>query len=179
MTRKSADTLVAENPTDFIPDEITRLLEKTFTWIVSFTDSTTDSGTITLQVNTVVGEVGQRGSIIPAMPTTSQTSSLMLSEGATTSVHGASHQGASHQNQALPMSPLAACSVDSHASNASPVRPALPASDAPQTPQSVKSTANYKVCTPRFVINYLLLLTAHIPDRPCICHHRTSLKIQL
>ena len=36
MTRKSADTLVAENPTDFIPDEITRLLEKTFTWIVSF-----------------------------------------------------------------------------------------------------------------------------------------------
>jgi len=52
LTRKSADTLVAENPTDFIPDEITRLLEKTFTWIVSFTDSTTDSGTITLQVNT-------------------------------------------------------------------------------------------------------------------------------
>ncbi|XP_039787073.1 uncharacterized protein LOC120653383 [Panicum virgatum] len=83
------------------------------------------------------------------MPATSQTSSLMLSEGATTSVHGASHQGASHQgashqNQALPMSPLAACSVDSHASNASSVRPALPASDAPQTPQSVKSTANYK-----------------------------------
>jgi len=113
LTRKSADTLVAENPTDFIPDEITRLLEKTFTWIVSFTDSTTDSGTITLQVNTVVGEVGQGGSIIPAMPTTSQISSLMLSEGATTSVHGASHQGASHQNQALPMSPLAACSVNS------------------------------------------------------------------
>jgi len=170
---------VAENPTDFIPDEITRLLEKKFTWIVSFTDSTTDSGTITLQVNTVVGEVGQGGSIIPAMPTTSQISSLMLSEGATTSVHGASHQGASHQNQALPMSPLAACSVDSHASNASPVRPALPASDAPQTPQSVKSTANYKVRAPRFVINYLLLLTAHIPDRLCICHHRTSLKILL
>jgi len=83
---------VAENPTDFIPDEITRLLEKTFTWIVSFTDSTTDSDTITLQVNTVVGEVGQGGSIILAMPATSQTSSLMLSEGATTSVHGASHQ---------------------------------------------------------------------------------------
>ena len=165
---------MAENPTDFIPDEITRLLEKTFTWIVSFTDSTTDSGTITLQVNTVVGEVGQGGSIIPAMPTTSQTSSLMLSEGATTSVHGASHQ-----NQALPMSPLAASSVDSHASNASPVRPALPASDAPQTPQSVKSTANYKVHATQFVINYLLLLTGHIPDRLCICRHRTSLKILL
>ena len=69
--------------------------------------------------------------------------------------------------------------TDSHASNASPVRPALPASDAPQTPQSVKSTANYKVHAPRFVINYLLLLTAHIPDRLCICHHRTSLKILL
>ncbi|KAG2639524.1 hypothetical protein PVAP13_2KG009656 [Panicum virgatum] len=139
LTKKSADTLMAKNPTDFILDEITRLLEKTFTWIVSFTDSTTDSDTITLQTNTVVGEVGQGGSIIPAMPATSQTSSLMLSEGATTSVHGASHQ-----NQALPKLPLAACSVDSHASNASLVRPALLASDAPQTPQSVKSTANYK-----------------------------------
>ena len=106
-------------------------------------------------------------------------SSLMLSEGATIGVHGASHQGASHQNQGLPMSPFVACSVDSHASNASPVRPALPASDAPQTPHSVKSTANYKVRAPRFVINYLLLLTAHIPDRLCICHHRTSLKILL
>jgi len=144
LTRKSAETLVAENPADFIPDELTKLLEKTFTWIVSFTDSTTDSGTITLQVNTVVGEVGQEGSIIPAMPATSQTSSLMLSEGATASMHGTSHQGASQQSQALPMSPIAACSDASHASNASPVRPALPASDAPQTPQSVKSTANYK-----------------------------------
>ena len=80
LTRKSTDTLVAENPADFIPDELTKMLEKTFTWIVSFTDSTTDSGTITLQVNTVVGEVGQGGSIIPAMPATSQTSSLMLPE---------------------------------------------------------------------------------------------------
>ena len=124
LTRKSAESLVAENPADFIPDELTKLLEKTFTWIVSFTDSTTDSGTITLQVNTVVGEVGQEGSIIPAMPATSQTSSLMLSEGATASMHGTSHQGASQQSQALPMSPIAACSDASHASNASPVRPA-------------------------------------------------------
>ena len=179
LTRKSAETLVAENPADFIPDELTKLLEKMFTWIVSFTDSTTDSGTITLQVNTVVGEVGQEGSIIPAMPATSQTSSLMLSEGATASMHGTSHQGASQQSQALPMSPIAACSDASHASNASPVRPALPASDAPQTPQSVKSTANYKVHATQFVINYMLLLTEHAADRLCVCCPRTSLKILL
>jgi len=170
---------VAENPADFIPDELTKLLEKTFTWIVSFTDSTTDSGTITLQVNTVVGEVGQEGSIIPAMPATSQTSSLMLSEGATASMHGTSHQGASQQSQALPMSPIAACSDASHASTASPVRPALPASDAPQTPQSVKSTANNKVHATQFVINYMLLLTEHAADRLCVCCPRTSLKILL
>jgi hypothetical protein len=30
LTRKSADTLVAENPIDFIPDKLTKLLERTF-----------------------------------------------------------------------------------------------------------------------------------------------------
>jgi hypothetical protein len=43
LSKKTADTLVADNPAGFIPDELTRLLERTFTWSVSFTDSTTDS----------------------------------------------------------------------------------------------------------------------------------------
>lgn len=45
--KKTADTLVADNPIGFNPDELTRLLEKIFTWSVSFTDSTTDSHKIT------------------------------------------------------------------------------------------------------------------------------------
>ena len=30
LIRKPVDTLIADNPTGYIPDEITRLLEKTF-----------------------------------------------------------------------------------------------------------------------------------------------------
>ena len=42
LSKKTADTLVADNSIGFIPDELTRLLEKTFTWSISFTDITTD-----------------------------------------------------------------------------------------------------------------------------------------
>ena len=52
---------MADNPIGFIPDEFTRLLEKTFTWSVSFTDSTTDSDKMTFQVNAIVGEVNHGG----------------------------------------------------------------------------------------------------------------------
>ena len=70
---------MADNPVGFIPDELTRLLEKTFTWSVSFTDSTTDSDKMTFQVNAIVGEVNDGGAAIPATPGASQTSSTMSS----------------------------------------------------------------------------------------------------
>jgi replication factor A1 len=44
LTRKPVDTLIADNPTGFIPDEVTRLLEKVFVWNVSFTESTITTG---------------------------------------------------------------------------------------------------------------------------------------
>ncbi|CAN6371900.1 unnamed protein product [Urochloa humidicola] len=43
ITKRADDTLIADNPVDFIPDEITKLLEKTFTWNVSFTNSSVNS----------------------------------------------------------------------------------------------------------------------------------------
>ena len=70
---------MADNPVGFIPDELTRLLEKTFTWSISFTDSTTDSDKITFQVNAIVGEANDGGAVIPATPGASQTSSTMSS----------------------------------------------------------------------------------------------------
>ena len=70
---------MADNPVGFIPDELTRLLEKIFTWSVSFTDSTIDSDKMTFQVNAIVGEVNHGGAVIPATPGASQTSSTMSS----------------------------------------------------------------------------------------------------
>ena len=61
LSKKIADTLVADNPVGFILDELTGLLERTFTLSVSFTDSTTDSDKITFQVNAIVGEVNHGG----------------------------------------------------------------------------------------------------------------------
>ncbi|RLM60933.1 replication protein A 70 kDa DNA-binding subunit B-like [Panicum miliaceum] len=86
LVKKITDTLVADNPAGFIPDELTTLLERTNTWSDSFTYSTTDSDNITFQVNAVVGEVNDGGAVIPATPGASQTSSIMFSGGAGTSL---------------------------------------------------------------------------------------------
>jgi hypothetical protein len=57
LTKKTADTLLASNLPGFIPNAITKLLERTYIWNVSFTDSTIESGTITLQVNSIVAAI--------------------------------------------------------------------------------------------------------------------------
>jgi replication factor A1 len=146
LTKKTADTLIADNPSGFIPDEITRLLEKTFIWSVSFTESTIDSGNVTFQVNAVVGEINDGSATIPATPDGSQASSLMLSGGAGTSI-----QNTPQKSHALTLSSLPATSEPSLASSATPAKQTFPASEPPETPQSVRSNAHDKV-------NYSLLL---------------------
>jgi hypothetical protein len=79
LIRKAADTLIANNPPGFIPDEITRLLERTFTFNVSFTDNTIGSGKVSFQVNAVVAEIND-GDTFPITPIASQTSSAMQSQ---------------------------------------------------------------------------------------------------
>ena len=77
LTKKAADTLIAENPQGFIPNEITRLLEKVFKFNVSFTENTTSSDKVCFQVNAVVAEVNDTN----VLPTTgSQSSSLLISQ---------------------------------------------------------------------------------------------------
>jgi hypothetical protein len=57
LIKRTADTLIANNPPGFIPDEIIRLLEKVFTFNVSFIEKTIASGTVSFQVNTIVADI--------------------------------------------------------------------------------------------------------------------------
>jgi replication factor A1 len=135
LTRKSADTLIAENPIGFIPDELTRLLERTYNWNVSFMDSTTYSGIVTLQVNTVLGRVIEEGVVLPATPAGSQASSAILSPGPSTSV----------QSHVFDLSPLRAASEASQISTGTPARTALPVPAVLDSPQSVKKRVDEEV----------------------------------
>ena len=110
---------MADNPIGFIPDELTRLLEKTFTWSISFTDSTTDSDKITFQVNAIVGEVNDGGAVIPATPGASQTSSTMSS--------------------------LLAATEASLPSNTTPTKITLGVPEPADTPQSTRNNAHDQV----------------------------------
>jgi hypothetical protein len=85
LIKKTVDTLVADNPPGFIPDEITRLLEKVYTLNVSFTDNTISSGNISFQVNNVVAQIDD-GNPLPLTPLGPQSSSGILSQGTSSSV---------------------------------------------------------------------------------------------
>uniref|UniRef100_A0A804P2Y1 Replication factor A C-terminal domain-containing protein n=1 Tax=Zea mays TaxID=4577 RepID=A0A804P2Y1_MAIZE len=61
IVKKPLDILIADNPARFIPDEITRMMEKVYTFNVSFTDNTIALGNVCFQVNTVVTEIGDGG----------------------------------------------------------------------------------------------------------------------
>jgi hypothetical protein len=87
LIKRTADAIVANNPPGFIPDKITRLLEKVFTFNVSFTEKTITSGNVSFQVNTVVAEIDD-GNPLPVTPIQSQTSSILFSQGASSSVQG-------------------------------------------------------------------------------------------
>ncbi|ONM06278.1 putative replication protein [Zea mays] len=78
LIKKNVDTLISTNPPDFIPKEITNLLEKSFEWNVSFTESTIIYGNVSFQVNAINAEM-DGGNILPTTPS-SQPSSTILSQ---------------------------------------------------------------------------------------------------
>lgn len=84
IVKKPLDILIADNPAGFIPDEITRLMEKVYTFNVSFTDSTIALGNVCFQVNTVVAEIGDGGQV-PISPSGSQPSSILSARAASKS----------------------------------------------------------------------------------------------
>jgi hypothetical protein len=73
------DTLISTNPPGFIPREITNILEKSFEWNVSFTESTIIYSSVSFQVNVINAEM-DGGNILPTTPS-SQPSSTILSQG--------------------------------------------------------------------------------------------------
>jgi replication factor A1 len=127
LTKKAVDSLIADNPVGFIPDEITKLLENTYIWNVSFTDSTIESGNITFQV-------------IPRTPAGSKTSSLMLSRGA-----GPSVQNTPQSSNPLPLSQLPVASEASLASSATPSKMGMLGAELMDTPQGGKDPAGDEV----------------------------------
>jgi hypothetical protein len=72
------DTLISTNPPGFIPNKITNLLEKSFEWNVSFTESTIIYSSVFFQVNAINAEM-DGGTTLPTTPA-SQTSSTILSQ---------------------------------------------------------------------------------------------------
>ncbi|PWZ15744.1 Replication protein A DNA-binding subunit B [Zea mays] len=98
IVKKPLDILIADNLAGFIPDEITKLMEKVYTFNVSFTDSTIALGNVCFQVNTVVAEIGDGGQV-PISPSGSQPSSISSARAASksTSVDSVPTGGTSSQ----------------------------------------------------------------------------------
>lgn len=136
IVKRTIDALIADNPRGFIPDEITRLLERVFIFNVSFTDNTISSGNESFQVNAVVAEIDD-GNPIPVMPAGSQTSSAMLTQGASSSMQGTPQKGAAlalSPPAAVTLSPPAVTSEVSHALSTTPCKLGLHDPKPPETP---------------------------------------------
>lgn len=137
IVKRTIDALIADNPRGFIPDEITRLLERVFIFNVSFTDNTISSGNESFQVNAVVAEIDD-GNPIPVMPAGSQTSSAMLTQGASSSMQGTPQKGAAlalSPPAAVTLSPPAVTSEVSHALSTTPCKLGLHDPKPPETPE--------------------------------------------
>jgi replication factor A1 len=139
LIKKTVDALIANNPPGFIPDEITRLLEKVFTFNVCFTDNTISSGNVSFQVNTIVAEIDD-GNPVPLTPVGSQSSSAVLSHHAGTSVECTPVKDSDFT---LP-SPSARTQA-THASSTTPSKTVMPDTGLPTTPRSSTRSDKNKV----------------------------------
>jgi replication factor A1 len=154
MIKKQVDTLIASNPRGFLPDDITRLLEKVYIWNVSFTQNSKDSVEECFQVNALIGEVND-GSALPATPAGSQSSSLMLSQGSCSSM-----QSTPQKSAALPLTLLLPATAPSHDSSATPAKTTLNIPGQPITPQSDSATnLNEVVVTQTICIHFFKILS--------------------
>lgn len=79
---RPVEMLIQNNPAgiEFIPKEITDLLEKEFTWNVAFTENTLSSSTVSFQVNLIVRGPDNPCSSALQSPSASQASSAVPSQ---------------------------------------------------------------------------------------------------
>jgi hypothetical protein len=103
IIKKPCDMLIANNPTGFIPDPITDLLEKTYIWNVSFSDHTINTGNICFQVNAVVVEIGTAKDSIQASSSGPKQSHPVLFQGAPSGIEDTPSKAS---NLVMPSTPL-------------------------------------------------------------------------
>lgn len=134
LLRKPVEALIEKTPenSNFIPDEITGLLEKEFVWNVSFTENTLKSGEISFQVNSIVSIGGTRLPPLLMSPGGSQASSSMMPPGPSNSAM--SPQRGSELAIASPPSSTIASPLAKHYV-AAPKKQSI-SSTAPDTPTS-------------------------------------------
>ena len=97
--------LIANTPSGFIPDAITKLLERTFIWNVSFSGHTINSGNVCFQVNATVKELGNQNVDISTSTTGTHQSSLMFSQGASSSMEDTTHKTDTLPSPLTPLTP--------------------------------------------------------------------------
>jgi hypothetical protein len=103
IIKRPCDMLIANNPTGFIPDPITNLLEKTYIWNVSFSDHTINTGNICFQVNIVVAEIGTAKEPIQASSLRAKQPQPVLLQGTPSSIQDTPDKAS---NLVMPFTPL-------------------------------------------------------------------------
>lgn len=83
LLRRPVENLIEVVPegSNFIPNEITNLIEKEVVWNVSITENTLKSGNVSFQVNNVISVSATGRPPMLMSPTGSQASSAMISPG--------------------------------------------------------------------------------------------------
>jgi hypothetical protein len=143
IVKRPCDMLIANTPSGFILDAITKLLERAFIWNVSFSGHTINSGNVCFQVNATVKELGNQNIDISTSTTGTHQSSLMFSQGASSSM-----EDPPHKTNTLP-SP-SSMEDPPHKTNT------LPSPLTPLTPQGSVATTKYLVRVPTAYINGML-----------------------
>ncbi|XP_052159517.1 uncharacterized protein LOC127777048 [Oryza glaberrima] len=88
LVRKPIEALIDKIPegSNFIPDEITCLLEKQFVWNVSITENSLRNCEVSFQVNSIISGDTSGQPLLLMSPTSSQTSSAMMSPGSSSAL---------------------------------------------------------------------------------------------
>jgi hypothetical protein len=105
IVKRPCVMLIASTPSGFIPDAITKLLERTFIWNVSFSRHTINSGNVCFQVNATVKELGNQNVDISTSTAGTHQSSLMFSQGASSSMEDTPHKTDTLSSPLTPLTP--------------------------------------------------------------------------
>ncbi|XP_052158490.1 uncharacterized protein LOC127776138 isoform X2 [Oryza glaberrima] len=78
LIHRPVESLIEENPPDFIPAEIQALVDQAFVWNVSFTEHTVKRNQESLQVNSIVSSGAPKQHFLPISPSTSGGTSTIV-----------------------------------------------------------------------------------------------------